>query len=185
MVVPSYDYYQTLSPDRTDPWFKNLVKDVSHLDIFISNLQYVDNSKKFNFLNEKDELPEGAKIGHYYTTGIKRSWEKLACKITFFLVLINSPVYLKWLETKFKELGGTIEQKIIRDIKVFADQNKDVDVLINCTGLGSKYMGGVKDKALYPTRGQTLVVKAPHVKRTLSYVGTKNDSSLLHIEKTN
>lgn len=38
MVVPSYDYYQTLSPDRTDPWFKSLVKDVSHLDIFISNL---------------------------------------------------------------------------------------------------------------------------------------------------
>ncbi|KAG1048753.1 hypothetical protein G6F43_008876 [Rhizopus delemar] len=135
MVVPSYDYYQTLSPDHTDPWFKNIVKD-------------------FNFLNEKDELPEGAKIGHYYTT-----------------VLINSPVYLKWLETKFKELGGIIEQRMIRDIKVFADQNKDVDVLINCTGLGSKYIGGVKDKALYPTRGQTLVVKAPHVKRTLSYVG--------------
>ncbi|EIE82123.1 hypothetical protein RO3G_06828 [Rhizopus delemar RA 99-880] len=104
MVVPSYDYYQTLSPDHTDPWFKNIVKD------------YVFNSKKFNFLNEKDELPEGAKIGHYYTTGIKRSWEKLS-----------------WL--------------------------------------GSKYIGGVKDKALYPTRGQTLVVKAPHVKRTLSYVG--------------
>ena len=43
-------------------------------------------------------------------------------------------MYLKWLETKFKELGGTIEQRMIRDIKVFADQNKDVDVLINCAG---------------------------------------------------
>ncbi|PHZ10568.1 nucleotide-binding domain-containing protein [Rhizopus microsporus ATCC 52813] len=134
MVVPSYDYYQDINPEFTNPWFKDLVKN-------------------FKFLREKDELPENAKIGHTYTT-----------------VLVNSPIYLKWLENNFKGLGGVIEKRAINDLREVLHQ--DVDVVINCTGLGSKYIAGIQDKALYPTRGQTIVARAPHIKRTLTYIGS-------------
>ncbi|RCH79813.1 hypothetical protein CU098_003470 [Rhizopus stolonifer] len=135
MIVPSFDYFEKLVPLYTNPWYKDVVKD-------------------FRFLSEKDGLPKGAKMGHFYTT-----------------VLVNSPVYLKWLELKFKELGGTIERKVIRNLKEFASENEDIDVLINCTGLGARYLGGVQDKAMYPTRGQTVVIKANHIKRTMTFIG--------------
>lgn len=35
--------------------------------------------------------------------------------------------------------------------------------VFNCTGLGARTLGGVKDTRMYPTRGQ-VVVKAPHVR---------------------
>lgn len=75
------------------------------------------------------------------------------------------------MELKFKELGGTIERKVIRNLKEFASENEDIDVLINCTGLGARYLGGVQDKAMYPTRGQTVVIKANHIKRTMTFIG--------------
>ncbi|KAI9486483.1 MAG: hypothetical protein EXX96DRAFT_516544 [Benjaminiella poitrasii] len=79
-----------------------------------------------NFKMLKDCLPQEAKVGHSYTT-----------------ILVNTPVYLKWLEIKFKAFG---------------------------------------DNALFPTRGQTVVVKAPHIqkkkkkkkkKKTITHVGKR------------
>lgn len=43
--------------------------------------------------------------------------------------------------------------------------------VINCTGLGARFLGGVSDEAVFPTRGQTIVVKAPHIKRTITHMG--------------
>lgn len=37
----------------------------------------------------------------------------------------------------------------------------NVAAVFNCTGLGSYFLGGVEDKAMYPTRGQTLLVEQP------------------------
>lgn len=39
--------------------------------------------------------------------------------------------------------------------------SKDVAAVFNCTGLGSYYLGGVEDKSMYPTRGQTVLVEQP------------------------
>lgn len=33
------------------------------------------------------------------------------------------------------------------------------DVIVNCTGLSSRFLGGVTDQALYPGRGQVVVVR--------------------------
>jgi hypothetical protein len=33
MVVPSYDYYDTLTDDTQNPWFKDVVEDVSKPDL--------------------------------------------------------------------------------------------------------------------------------------------------------
>jgi glycine/D-amino acid oxidase-like deaminating enzyme len=36
-----------------------------------------------------------------------------------------------------------------------------VTAIFNCTGLSSYHLGGVEDKALYPTRGQTVLIEQP------------------------
>ena len=36
---------------------------------------------------------------------------------------------------------------------------KKADLVVNCTGLSSRFLGGVKDAALYPARGQVVVVR--------------------------
>ncbi|KAK4516638.1 uncharacterized protein ATC70_011614 [Mucor velutinosus] len=137
MAVPSYDYYDDAElPENADPWFKDLVQD-------------------FEFLTEKNNLPQGARLGHKYTT-----------------VLINTPVYIAWLASKFKELGGEIVQRYISHIdEVFNLDNNPF--VINCTGLGARFLGGVSDEAVFPTRGQTIVVKAPHIKRTITHKGAQ------------
>lgn len=38
------------------------------------------------------------------------------------------------------------------------------DAVVVCTGLGTRFLGGVEDMDLYPTRGQTVVVRAPWVR---------------------
>ncbi|KAM0608385.1 hypothetical protein ACHAP0_007865 [Verticillium nonalfalfae] len=45
----------------------------------------------------------------------------------------------------------------IREARIAAD----VTAVLNCTGLGSHSLGGVEDKAMYPTRGQTVLVEQP------------------------
>lgn len=39
----------------------------------------------------------------------------------------------------------------------------DKHLIFNCTGLGAHDLGGVMDHKMYPTRGQVVVIKAPHV----------------------
>ncbi|CAO3627037.1 unnamed protein product [Mucor fragilis] len=116
---------------------------------------FKDLVQDFQFLTEKDNLPHGAKLGHKYTT-----------------ILINTPVYIAWLATKFKEAGGEIVQRNLGHIDEVFNLTKNPFV-INCTGLGARFLGGVSDEAVFPTRGQTIVVKAPHIKRTITHVGAQ------------
>lgn len=46
-----------------------------------------------------------------------------------------------------------------------------VDAVVNCTGLGARYLGGVEDDQVYPTRGQTVVAYAPSIKETITHLG--------------
>lgn len=89
-----------------------------------------------------------------------------------WLVLINSPIYLNWLRSNFEKLGGKIVQRAISHIDQVADfVGTDQFAAINCTGLGARFMGGVHDDAVFPTRGQTVVVNAPHIKKTITHLG--------------
>lgn len=63
-------------------------------------------------------------------------------------------------------------QRAISHIDQVADfVGTDQFAAINCTGLGARFMGGVHDDAVFPTRGQTVVVNAPHIKKTITHLG--------------
>lgn len=79
-------------------------------------------------------------------------------------------MYLPWLASQFAALGGEIRRKMISHIDDAIDL-ECADAVVNCTGLSSRFMGGVMDQKLFPTRGQVIVIRAPHVKRTLTHLG--------------
>ncbi|KAJ3135941.1 hypothetical protein HK100_002254 [Physocladia obscura] len=100
--------------------------------------------------------------------------------IKYQTVTINVPKYHAWLTDKAKAMGATF---VKAKLNHWEDALKYVkaDIVINSTGLGSLWLGGIQDQTMYPVRGQIVVVRAPQVKRTIStssalngYRGTKN-----------
>ncbi|KND02014.1 uncharacterized protein SPPG_02518 [Spizellomyces punctatus DAOM BR117] len=93
------------------------------------------------------------------------------CKfgISYETICINVPKYLLWLLEKFKSLGGSLRKQSVAHIDELL--NEDVDVVINCAGIGARTLGGVEDVQTYATRGQTVLVRAPHVRHTVTRLG--------------
>lgn len=77
--------------------------------------------------------------------------------------MINPSVYLPWLLKQFLNMGGKCQKKTIYSISEVVD---DVDIVVNCTGVRSKEL--FADKDLLATRGHNLLVKAPHIRQTMS-----------------
>ncbi|XP_076013620.1 D-aspartate oxidase [Genypterus blacodes] len=64
--------------------------------------------------------------------------------------------HLPWLEKRFRKAGGQVEQRKVFTLQEFS---KSYDIIVNCSGLGSKQLVG--DSDAYPVRGQVLKVEAP------------------------
>jgi hypothetical protein len=106
--------------------------------------------------------------------------------VVMCVVLINSPHYLTWLLRQFISKGGKLHRQTLNCISEVFDgieegERQQVDGVVNCTGLGSLHLGGVKDSSLFPTRGQTVIVKGNHIKKTVTCY-RKSASFLLVID---
>uniref|UniRef100_K1QI60 D-aspartate oxidase n=1 Tax=Magallana gigas TaxID=29159 RepID=K1QI60_MAGGI len=73
-------------------------------------------------------------------------------------LMVECRRYLPWLMKRFKEKGGRVIRKQLKNIVEVGSY----DVLVNCTGLGSRKL--FDDKELVPIRGHTIRVKAPWIK---------------------
>ncbi|KAL1931916.1 hypothetical protein VTP01DRAFT_8972 [Rhizomucor pusillus] len=94
------------------------------------------------------ELPKGVKFGY-----------------KFLSFTLSAPKYLEWLTKVARdELGIKLERGNFASIQQVAEKYPDARAIINCTGLGSRYLQDVKDQTVYPVRGQTVLVHAPHIK---------------------
>jgi D-amino-acid oxidase len=69
-------------------------------------------------------------------------------------IVIDTSVYMDYLVAWFKREGGEIVQKTIKDL---GEATSETNVVINCTGLGSRDLSN--DQSIYPVRGQTIKVK--------------------------
>lgn len=111
---------------------------------------------------DASELPEGVKYG-----------------VSFKTVYIDTPNYLLYLFDRFKKLGGIHHAFLLSKLSsIFSIEvptpNGTVSlstssVIINCTGIGAYALLG--DKDVYPTRGQTVLVRAPWVKFGITRTG--------------
>lgn len=96
--------------------------------------------------------------------------------VTYTTFNFNCPKFIKFLKDYVQAQGATFIKKKIQHIEEafleFAEsetQNKvSIEAVFNCTGLGAQTLGGVNDKNVYPTRGQVVVVRVPHINENRS-----------------
>ncbi len=70
---------------------------------------------------------------------------------TFVAPVVDMPVYLRRLQTRAEELGGTVTRMALSGLP---DQ---ADVVVNAAGLGARLLG--EDGSVLPVRGQVVVVE--------------------------
>ncbi|KAJ6036808.1 hypothetical protein N7540_001087 [Penicillium herquei] len=119
----------------TGQWFKALVQ---------PNPWYKDVVPNFETLPES-QLEPGIDNGQKFTS-----------------VCINTAIYLPWLVGQCVKNGAVFKRAVCKHITEAANAHhsgKKADVVINCTGLSSKTLGGVLDNKMYPARGQIVVVR--------------------------
>jgi D-amino-acid oxidase len=74
----------------------------------------------------------------------------------FTAPMIDMPIYLRYLEQRFKAAGGSVD---IRRISSLSEATKTRRIVINCTGYGARYVA--PDLSVTPIRGDLLVVDQP------------------------
>ncbi|KAL4887593.1 FAD dependent oxidoreductase [Aspergillus karnatakaensis] len=80
----------------------------------------------------------------------------------FTSVCINTAVYLPWLVGQCRKNGAIFKRAVFKHVSDAAKAHhsgKPADVVVNCTGLSSRKLGGVLDTKLYPGRGQIVLVR--------------------------
>lgn len=98
---------------------------------------------------EQKDLPTGVAFGIKFT-----SWN------------FNCPFFLANFKSYLESRGVKFERKTLTHISQAYLTNK-TKVVFNCSGIGARSLGGVEDKAVYPTRGQVVVLKAPHIQENV------------------
>lgn len=98
---------------------------------------------------DDDYLPQGVAFGIKF-----RSWN-FNCP----LFLLNFQAFLE-NEHHIKFTG----KKLSHVSEAYSSNTK---IVFNCTGIGAHKLGGVNDSSVYPTRGQVVVIKAPHIKENV------------------
>ena len=103
---------------------------------------------------DRQDLPNGMRDGHLIEVPI-----------------VAPPIYLQNLQDQFMAAGGTIETRTVQSLATVADEAK---LLVNCSGVGARDLA--HDEAVYPIRGQTMLIDAPHIGE-----GYMDDSEVVHI----
>ena len=88
---------------------------------------------------------------------------------TFTTMTVACQPYLLWQMEQFKANGGRVIQKKLNSLQQI---DADYDIIVNCTGLGSKEL--VNDELLKPVRGQSMLVRAPWIKHVFAYEGANS-----------
>lgn len=71
-------------------------------------------------------------------------------------------MYLPWLAGQCRKNGVVFKRAVFKHITDAANTHhtgKKADLIVNCTGISSKFLGGVQDNKLYPGRGQVVIVR--------------------------
>ena len=101
-----------------------------------------------------DELPAGMADGYLMDVPV-----------------VAPPIYLRHLQERFLADGGCIEERDVESLDALADE---APLLVNCSGVGARELAG--DAGVYPIRGQTILIDAPHISE-----GYMDNSEITHI----
>jgi len=74
--------------------------------------------------------------------------------------VIETPVYLPYLHSRFSDAGGTLT---IRNVESLEECVSDAGLIINCTGLGAREL--CRDSRVFPIQGQLVRASNPGINR--------------------
>ncbi|KAF2143666.1 uncharacterized protein K452DRAFT_350117 [Aplosporella prunicola CBS 121167] len=119
----------------TGDWFAELLK---------ANPWWKDVVPNFRVL-PKHQLPPGIDSATAFTS-----------------VCINTAIYLPWLVSQCLARGARFARADVAHVADAArlhHSGAPADVVVNCTGLAARTLGGVADPTVYPGRGQIVIVR--------------------------
>lgn len=88
---------------------------------------------------EPEELPPGYRGGYAFSAPVA-----------------EMPVYLRYLLSRFRGAGGSVERRPVTDLREVVGKGR---VVVNCAGLGARGLAG--DGTMTPIRGQVVRVSNP------------------------
>ncbi|KAK5407974.1 hypothetical protein LTR06_007717 [Exophiala xenobiotica] len=103
----------------------------------------------------KHELPEGAVMG-----------------LDMDSFMINTVAYLQWLQMQLLKTNVKFIRRTYNHIQTLMQDFPNAKVFFNCTGLGARHLGGVEDEAVYPTKGQTILIAEPKTPLKRMYISS-------------
>ncbi|KAK7747795.1 D-aspartate oxidase [Diatrype stigma] len=125
----------------TELWDENVPRDkIQHMSEYL---------KDFRVLPEA-ELPEGVQFGASFTT-----------------LILNAPEHIKYLHRRLQDQYGVrfVRHKLPSIQSAYVGPS--TKVVFNCTGLAAKTLPGIEDPKCYPTRGQVVLVRGPHIRTNM------------------
>ncbi|KAF2840197.1 FAD dependent oxidoreductase superfamily [Patellaria atrata CBS 101060] len=73
-------------------------------------------------------------------------------------IVIDPTKHLPWLMKSIDAAGGQSIQRRVRSVLDLFYSFPETYIIINCSGLGSKELGGVNDRNCFPERGQNVLL---------------------------
>jgi D-amino-acid oxidase len=84
---------------------------------------------------------------------------KIKVNSIIFTVSINPSTYLNYLLNTFTDSGGTLQRTELSHLNDCIES--DTDIVVNCSGMNARTLGGVEDSNVFPTRGQIVIAQLP------------------------
>ncbi|RDW64636.1 hypothetical protein BP6252_10287 [Coleophoma cylindrospora] len=110
----------------------------------LEDIWYRDHMPDFRVLSP-DEMPEDATFG-----------------ISYQSIVLQPMIFLPWLRKRLEANGVVFQRQTVTSLRELAHTQQDV--IVNCTGVGSRHLTDVHDAAMEPVRGQTVLVKSGYNK---------------------
>lgn len=116
---------------------------------FLPVLLHADADVQFKRIPRSTPKPANKAYGHSYSSFI-----------------LHAPRYLAYLASLCREKRIAIIRQRLSSLDEAYDLPSvgPVDLVVNATGLGARWLPGVEDDKVYPAKGQTVLVRAPGVK---------------------
>lgn len=98
---------------------------------------------------------------------------------SFTTITVNAPEHIKYLHHRLQDQYGVrfVRQRLPSIQSAYAGAS--TKIVFNCTGLAAGTLPGVEDPKCYPTRGQVVLVKAPHVRTNMMRHGTDYETYVI------
>ena len=100
-------------------------------------------------------------------------------------ITVNAPRYIQYLYHLLRDQHGVtfVRGKLTSVEAAFSDPA--TKVVFNCTGNGARKLQGVEDAKCYPTRGQILLTRAPHIAKNVMRHGKNYETYIIPRPQSN